>query len=332
MIRAGRGADLIDGAYLEAYPVVRSDDADFARDQLVATYGISGFDARGDGFSIRANFARLASIGLAYCAYDGRVSLSFPEADFIRQFFSISGEAKFSTSYLSRPICAWSPFLPAESRLRLDFEAGYRQLVVRIDTSALERTLKNLLGDASDQKLVFMREDPDPARMPFIRQDVFRFAQEIGRFGNSYSSPVLAEMEQNLILRFLLAHRHNFSDRLQRPIARAGRAVVDIIEAFIEANWDKPIHVADLARIANVSARTIFREFAVAGRGSPAQFAKHVRLRRAAEFLRQPDLRTTVTGVAFRCGFQNLGRFSSDYAQLMGELPSETLSRARARL
>ena len=65
----------------------------------------------------------------------------------------------------------------------------------------------------------------------------------------------------------------------------------------------------------------MFREFALAGRGSPGQLAKRLRLQRAAEFLRRPEEKTTVTAVA-RCGFQNLGRFASDYAQLIGEWPS----------
>ena len=37
----------------------------------------------------------------------------------------------------------------------------------------------------------------------------------------------------------------------------------------------------------------------------------------------------TVTGVALRCGFVELGRFSVQYRQRFGERPSETLCRVR---
>lgn len=316
-------------AYLLRYPLVHSRDAEFARDRLYATYGVTGFERRDPHFGIQSNYARLTSIGLAYCAYDSAVSLSFPEADIVRQFFSIEGSASFSTTHTSQPIGAWSPFVSGASPLRIDFESGYRQLVVRAERGALERTLKSLLADASDRQLIFAGDNPDPAQMWFIRRQVFQLAEELGRFGPDYSPLVLAEMERSLILRFLLAHRHNFTDRLQTEPARANRGVVDLVEDFIAANWDKPIDIANLARHANVSARTIFREFALAGRGSPGQFAKRLRLQRAAEFLRQPDEQTTVTGVALRCGFQNLGRFAADYAKLIGEWPSETLSRSK---
>ncbi|MBR1018931.1 AraC family transcriptional regulator [Bradyrhizobium viridifuturi] len=319
-------------AYLERYPVVHSRDSEFARDKLYSAYGATGFEARNDGFGIRANFAQLTSIGLAFCSYNSAVSLSFPEADFVRQFFSIQGDAKFSTANRSEPIGAWSPFVSAESRLRLDFEAGYRQLVVRVDAKALERSLKSLLGDASDRKLTFSGDAPDSRQMSFVRQGVFQLAQDLETFGPECSPMLLAELERSLILRFLLAHRHNFTDRLQGTPPRANRSVVNIVETFIETNWDKPIDAVKLASVANVSARTMFREFALAGHGSPAQFAKRIRLQRAAECLRQPDELTTVTGVALRCGFQNLGRFSFEYARLIGELPSETLRQARGRL
>lgn len=316
--------------YLERYPVVHSRDREFARDRLSASYGTIGFEARDGAFGIHANYARLTSTGLAYCAYDSAVSLSFPEADLIRQFFSIEGSASFSTANASQAIGAWSPFLSAESRLRLDFEPGYRQLVARFDSGALEHSLKSLLGDASDRKLIFLGREPDPTQMSYVRRDTFQLAEELERFGGDYSPLAMAELERRLMFRLLLAHPHNYTQQLQRPPASANRGIVDIVEAFIEANWDKPIDIDTLARIADVSARTIFREFALAGRGSPGQFAKRVRLQRAAELLRRPNEQTSVTGVAFRCGFQNHGRFASEYARQIGELPSETLRRAKS--
>jgi AraC-like DNA-binding protein len=252
----------------------------------------------------------------------------FPEDGIVRQFFSIEGAAGFSTANASQPIGAWSPVIPGESRLRLDFTPRYKQLVLRLDGSLLERSMASLLGDTGDRKLVFSSDKPDSARMSFVRQDLFRLVDELDRFGPDYSPIAISEIERNLVFRFLLAHRHNFTDRLQQEPSSANRAVVDTVEAFIEANWDKPVDVEQLAELAGTSVRTMFRQFARAGRDSPAQFAKRIRLQKAAELLRIPDEKTTVTGVAFRCGFQNLGRFASEYARLIGELPSETLKRS----
>src|SRR5690606_40935943 len=52
----------------------------------------------------------------------------------------------------------------------------------------------------------------------------------------------------------------DLTDRLQGTPPRANRSVVNIVETFIETNWDKPIDAVKLASVANVSARTMFRE------------------------------------------------------------------------
>jgi transcriptional regulator GlxA family with amidase domain len=45
--------------------------------------------------------------------------------------------------------------------------------------------------------------------------------------------------------------------------------------------------------------------------------------------LMMPDDTTSVTSVAFDCGFTNLGHFAKDYGKCFGEPPSETLNRTK---
>lgn len=318
-------------SYLDGYPLLRSRDSEFARDRLFAAYGADRFDKHDDDFAIQANLARLNAIGLAFCAYGGAASLSFPESQILRQFFSIQGAAGFATGGRSQSIEAWTPLISGDARLDLDFAPGYRQLVLRIDTPALERLLKSLLGDDGGMNLRFASNEGDPALMTQVRHDVFRLAEELERFGQGYSPIAITELERALMVRILLAHRHNFSDRLQRAAPSANRTVIEIVESYIEAHWDEPLDLEKIAKVANVSVRTVFREFSEAGRGSPGQFARRVRLYRAAELLRRPDAQTSVLAVAFKCGFRNLGRFASEYRLAIGELPSETLKNARRR-
>lgn len=64
---------------------------------------------------------------------------------------------------------------------------------------------------------------------------------------------------------------------------------------------------------------------------SPIALLKRVRLDQARADLEAADPRTTVTGVAYDCGFAHLSRFAVEYARRFGESPSHTLRRARAR-
>jgi AraC-like DNA-binding protein len=312
--------------FLSNYPAVHSRDSELARDRLFSVYGASGFESTKSGFGLQANFVRLSNIGISYCGYDQPVTVTFPEAGFIRQFFSIAGSASFAFgSSAATAIGPWTRAIPGSADLKLNFGESYSQLVLRIEASSLQRTIKALVGEDSDRKLEFFDGREDAVSQSLIRKSVFELVAELDAFGTMYSPLAVAELERMLVVRFLFAHQHSFSHLLWRQPRDASRSVVDRVEAFIEANWDKPLDVNELASVANVSVRTLFREFLRAGRSSPAEFAKRIRLQHANNMLKAKSEASTVTGVALRCGFQNVGRFARDYSLLFGELPSETL-------
>lgn len=106
----------------------------------------------------------------------------------------------------------------------------------------------------------------------------------------------------------------------------APKQIKDVI-AFLKANWSKPIAIEDVARQYGVSSRSIHKYFAAIGT-TPMNFVKGLRLENAHRKLADPKAKASVTGVAFECGFTNLGHFARDYRKAFGELPSETLKRS----
>ena len=89
---------------------------------------------------------------------------------------------------------------------------------------------------------------------------------------------------------------------------------------------EKPWSTADLARAMGVSARALQRSFERSDLPSPMVYLRQLRLRRVhAELAASSPDSVTVTMVAGRWGFMHLGRFASQYRQLFGETPSETL-------
>ncbi len=100
---------------------------------------------------------------------------------------------------------------------------------------------------------------------------------------------------------------------------------------FVDSVRNEPLTVLDLCRVLNVSRRTLQYCFAEIHGISPLIYLRRVRLNRARRDLIQArDDRISVASVAMHWGFWHLGRFSQDYRQLFGELPSETLRRALA--
>jgi transcriptional regulator GlxA family with amidase domain len=88
----------------------------------------------------------------------------------------------------------------------------------------------------------------------------------------------------------------------------------------------EPITVSRLADVACVSVRSLQEGFRRHLGMSPTRYLREVRLARAHEDLRlaDPD-QATVTQIARRWGFSNIGRFAQMYAQRYGKPPSETL-------
>jgi len=99
----------------------------------------------------------------------------------------------------------------------------------------------------------------------------------------------------------------------------------------MEDNIDRAIYVPDLCTAINVPERTL-RACCLERLGmTPTQYLRLRRMQLARHALRKADPTvTTVTEVAMRYGFWELGRFSVRYRGLYGESPSVTLRRPPA--
>jgi transcriptional regulator GlxA family with amidase domain len=86
---------------------------------------------------------------------------------------------------------------------------------------------------------------------------------------------------------------------------------------------------SDAAAEVGISLRSLQAGFRRLRNETPGAFLRRVRLQNAYDELRRSNGEVSVTDVALRCGFAHLGRFSSSYQAAFGELPSDTLRRAR---
>jgi AraC family ethanolamine operon transcriptional activator len=103
--------------------------------------------------------------------------------------------------------------------------------------------------------------------------------------------------------------------------------VVSRAEDALAASINAPIYVQDLCRAAGVSERTLRNAFQSLYHVAPIRLLHLRRLHQVRSALRC-DARTSVTEVALRFGFGNLGRFAVEYRQLFGESPSHTRKRS----
>jgi AraC family ethanolamine operon transcriptional activator len=103
------------------------------------------------------------------------------------------------------------------------------------------------------------------------------------------------------------------------------RRVREAIEIWETSRYE--LSIVELSRLVGVSQRTLEHGFRDQFNLTPYQYLIRCRLRFARDALREADPASdTVTDIAVRFGFSELGRFAGEYRRFFGELPSDTLA------
>lgn len=320
---------------LEKWPALRTFSVDEAEHALRSIYGASNFAVRktGEPFSAHANYKTLNAISFSYCSYSNPVTIRFPEALFYRQAFSVGGAGRILIGRHETPILKQhAHVVPIDVPLTADFGEGFQQLLLRVDEAALFRKLSALIGAAPKRKIEFRGTAcPKERSLDALHRLITYLVSELDASPDALPLPALAELEQAVLVTFLLANPNNFSDLLHQNPRNLEPWQVRRAEEYIEANWADAMTIESIAEAVGASARSIFLSFRQARGYSPMAFLKKIRLQHAQQKMLDATSETTVTGVAFECGFHNMGHFAINYREQFGETPSETLKRAKGR-
>jgi AraC-like DNA-binding protein len=318
---------------LYRFPLLPASAPGSMRDSPILPRSAGGFELLGHPaeFTAFGNFIRLKTMGLAYLSYSARVCVQCSGVNAVRQQFCLQASAVTSFGSQKLQVDADRPCLiPAQVGAVYDFEKNFSQLVLYVDVAALRSTLSALIGIPLSQAITFATPtDPNCPELRRLRQLIGFFVSELDREDGQLSDPALAELEQTLLVSFLHANRHNYSHLLEPEMRRSAPWQVRRAEEFIEASWNRPLTIQMISAATGVSIRSLFKTFRQSRGYSPMAFLKRVRLMQARQMLTAPAENTSVTAVAFACGFYNPGHFAGDYRRAFGELPSQTLTKVK---
>ena len=100
-------------------------------------------------------------------------------------------------------------------------------------------------------------------------------------------------------------------------------------EAILAAQAGETVSLGEVAAGVGLGLRSLQIVFRATLGVSPRRRLAQIRLDQARARLLNPAPGETVTSIALECGFTHLGRFPGAYLRAFGELPSQTLKRAR---
>jgi AraC-like DNA-binding protein len=294
-------------------------------------FGPTQVEPKGDAEAFRAliNLCPLPRTALCYGRFGGAFSVGVPDSVSFVQGMPIRGVGEHVNNGMKIPYSPSKGSVGAPGVLALSYEADLEILAIFMKPEALHNTLSGLIGAPVGKKLELDRSNYDGRPEPrTVRSLASLMVMELDHEGD-LSPLVLAELEQAILVAFLTGTSHNYAHLLDGRPRGLAPPQVRLVEDYIEAHWNQPVSIEGLAVVANASARSVFHAFKEFRGYSPMNFLKRERLRHAKEMLANPTSNESVTNVTFACGFGNMGRFADDYQKAFGEMPSETLNRAR---
>jgi AraC-like DNA-binding protein len=222
-----------------------------------------------------------------------------------------------------------SPWQSVEVITQPDFEA----LFLRISHDGFVHELQKMLERDVHTPLVFSPEfQMESVAGHRLRELTGGLGYVLGTASDRdvRTSLSLRELESQIIALLLQAQPHNYTRLLSRCTS-AGDWQIAAAEEYMRANAHLPLSLGDICQAAGVNARTLQYSFRKKRGYRPMQFLRVVRMEEVHAGLSRPEDHTTVTNEAARWGFVHFGRFSREYRLTFGELPSETLRRAKGR-
>jgi AraC-like DNA-binding protein len=124
----------------------------------------------------------------------------------------------------------------------------------------------------------------------------------------------------HLVIRQLLDRPSNQEKVSEFPVIPLGSKAINRLTEVLDANMDRNVSVAEMARLAGVSRSHFSRRFKAATGQSPHQFAIKRKLDHAATLLEQ-EQSIDVMGVAQQVGFSNASHFARSFRRQFGLSP-----------
>ena len=161
------------------------------------------------------------------------------------------------------------------------------------------------------------------ARLQRLHAEAGRLAEEAPEI---IANPEAARGLEQALIEAMISCLGNGGVGEDTAAQRRHEAIMRRFRVAVEAHPDRPLYVSDLCSAIGVSERTLqYCCQEQLGMG-PKRYLLLRRTRLARRALREADLITgTVTEIATRFGFWELGRFAVQYRFLFGESPSATL-------
>lgn len=317
-----------DDALLSSRTILLATDQDTLAESLSLKYGarLTSVGHADTPFVALARRVEIGGINLHYCRYDTPVEIQFHDTAGIRQMLCLSSQGRFSFAGQEVDVDVDNTtIIPPGASFLASYGADYKQLVTQFDEAALRLKAEAIVGYSLPGPLITPTLEALPTASRFRSQEIARALARILATDTPIDKPIV-EMGQALSSAFLFENVAGFAERFSQEPRSASVASVRALEDYIQANWNRPLTVEEIAAACDVSVRSVFSRFKQHLGTAPLTYLRDLRLDHAHQRL-LGDGEDSVISIAMSCGFSSFGHFARRYRERFGELPSTTLAR-----
>lgn len=272
-------------------------------------------------------YANFAQLGLSHISYGGEVRVHSPDLQEVYHLQVVTSGCctwNFDGDRLSLS-AGQALMMNPQEKSDLTYSSDCQKLIVKIPEAVIKAACVDNGRALPRDGLRFQRQVMDlTASMAFMRlvEAVYEEAAEtcvdIASVSQAY-----ADLLANKLLSIFPCNL------LQENAGPGVDKQLQLIRRYLQDRIRDDITVEELACLCHVSVRSLYNLFAREVGTTPKLFIKQMKLQSLHADLKQGVNARNVTEIALDYGFSHLGRFSSDYRKMFGELPSETLRRVR---
>lgn len=316
--------------FLASHPLLRTGDLDEARHCVTEKFCDHRLfmSSKVGQLSVRHNHVAGKHVSINYLHYGAEVHIN-PGLleDFYLLQVPLSGDA--FVRHRGKDIVAsqsTATLLNPDRETDMTWHRGCRKLLLQIDKTYLQRRAEELLGAPIPGAIRF-----NPVvdltcnagqRIKNMVLHTARLAESGALFGGQNAVQDLWA-EADLVTKLLTLQDSNISHILAKSDQHALPAGIRRALSFIHANLSEPIRLTDIAQFSEMNVRTLQKGFQRSFGVTPMQALHNARLDTAHYQLTVQQQKPSVTDVAYSNGFSHLGRFSRDYKDRFGQLPSQ---------
>lgn len=319
---------------LSNFNLLQSNDVDFSQSLVSEVYcEHSLVPVQGTAVKAKLNAVEGTMLTFGYLTYgvDAEILLP-PLPPCYHVNITIAGKSCISRngkSAITEGMKSGAVLLP-DQKASILWSKDAKQYALKFPRDKLENHLSALINESVDDPINFdlTFNLQNTAGRSLLRACILLQAEWEEQSTLILTPTARRNIESLVMTNFLLASSNSYTEKIydiHRKNESPGKMLVQKVKDYIEENAHELPELADLATYAGISARSLQIGFKQHLGVSPMTYVRNIRMQRAHEQLENAFYTgETVTEIAMRWGFYNVGRFSQLYKSIYGRSPKET--------